>query len=159
MACFLYFSMKMNRARLRDPNLLDIYKIILLALLQATLITGQLNHLILQESFYLYSILLAFILFQLVMIYPLGFPPLPIDDWTGFIRKIRPLILEIVLGAISLAKKDISFFAASCFLKTLPLCLNQPLTWHLLLSSCKDVQPYCGSIKILCSFKIDFHPL
>lgn len=80
-----------------DLNLRDISKIVLLALLQATLITGQLNHLILQESFYLYSILLAFLLFQLVILFPLGFPPLPIDDWKKLLRKIWPWILEIVL--------------------------------------------------------------
>ncbi len=87
----------MKRTRLKDLNLLDILKIVALSQLQTILITSQLNHLIFQNIFYLYTALLTFILFQLIFIFPHGTKPLQLSDLGGLFRKLWPILLEILL--------------------------------------------------------------
>ncbi|MHA1745917.1 MAG: hypothetical protein ACTSWW_07945 [Promethearchaeota archaeon] len=87
----------MKRTRLNDLNLLDILKIILLSLIQTISITGLLNHSIFQYSFYLYTALLMFLLFQLIFIFPHGTKHLQLSDLRESFRKLWPLILEIFL--------------------------------------------------------------
>ncbi|QEE17541.1 zinc ribbon domain-containing protein [Promethearchaeum syntrophicum] len=87
----------MNKKYSKDLSFRDLLIIIMLSLLQTTLITALLNNLIFQENFYLYAGLFAFLLFQLVFIFPPGYRQPNLNDFRILIKKIWPILLEIIL--------------------------------------------------------------